>query len=168
MAEGVGSGASDAADSIRLLTNVYLKNTLIQSIAFAEETMDLKRIIAGLIDFFISSTLQAVFMMLFLIRPFFFLESKGEMYNVVILALIATFCALVYMLVRDIIGEKSIGKLIMKLKIINKNNEAEAVFSKRLLRNLTWLLGPCEFLVFLITKERLGDKIAGTKVIGLI
>ena len=60
---------------------------------------------------------------------------------------------------------KSIGKRILKLKIIDKNTGSEANFVKRLIRNITWLLGPTEIVVYLICKERLGDKIAGTHVI---
>jgi hypothetical protein len=52
----------------------------------------------------------------------------------------------------------------MKLKIIDKNN-SEANFPKRLFRNITWLLGPIDVIVFLITGERLGDKMMGTRII---
>jgi hypothetical protein len=53
----------------------------------------------------------------------------------------------------------------MKLKIINKNDGNETILIKRLIRNITWLLGPLDILSFLITQERIGDKIAGTNVV---
>jgi len=127
--------------------------------------MNSKRIIAGIIDFFIACQVQAILVGVFLIRPFFIPENSGEMFATAIIALLSTYCAFFYMVVRDIIGKKSIGKLIMKLKIIDKNDGSEAALSKRLLRNVTWFLGPLELFVVLIKKERLGDKIAGTQVI---
>jgi hypothetical protein len=52
----------------------------------------------------------------------------------------------------------------MKLKIVNKNDGKESNILKRFLRNITWLLGAFEIIVFLIMKERIGDKIAGTDI----
>jgi uncharacterized RDD family membrane protein YckC len=73
---------------------------------------------------------------------------------------------MIYLIVRDIIGKRSIGKRVFKLKIINKSNGNEASILKRFVRNITWILGPIDIIVFLISKERFGDKIAGTDIIG--
>jgi uncharacterized RDD family membrane protein YckC len=102
-------------------------------------------------------------MFLFLIRP---LTAGGEnSFNFLTRQLAITFCSMFYLIIRDIIGKKSIGKRIMKLKIINKNDGTDATFIKRFLRNISWLLNWIEIIVFLATKERIGDRIAGTTVV---
>ena len=72
---------------------------------------------------------------------------------------------MLYLVIRDVIGKKSIGKRIMKLKIINKNSGKDADFIKRLVRNITWLLSWIEIIAFFAAKERIGDRIAGTTVV---
>jgi len=128
--------------------------------------MNDKRVIAGVIDFIITSVIQSVLFSVFIVRPL--LETGVDDLSVVFgRNLIITYCSLLFLIVRDVLGKKSIGKIIMKLKIINKNDGNESDFSKRLIRNLSWLLGPIDIIIFLITKERIGDKIAGTTVIEL-
>jgi uncharacterized RDD family membrane protein YckC len=127
--------------------------------------MNNKRIIAWIIDFVITSIIQFILMASFLIWPL--MNSNGNnagVFNIVGRQLTITFCSILYLIIRDIIGNKSIGKRIMKLKIVDKNNN-EANFLKRLFRNITWFLGPVEIIIFFISGERLGDKIMGTKVI---
>jgi uncharacterized RDD family membrane protein YckC len=53
----------------------------------------------------------------------------------------------------------------MKLKIVNKNDMKEADFIRRIVRNITWLLNWIEIIIFFATKERIGDRIAGTTVV---
>ena len=125
--------------------------------------MHKKRIIAEAIDFLITCTLQAVLFTLFIIKPLLEMEVYVD-FNVVFgRNLIITFCSLLFLIIRDVLGKKSIGKIIMKLKIINKNDGSETGFLKRFIRNLTWLLGPIDIIVFSITKERTGDKIVSVK-----
>jgi uncharacterized RDD family membrane protein YckC len=127
--------------------------------------MNKKRIVAGLIDFIILCIIQAVLMFAFLLKPM--IENVGNdiTFNIMIRQLIITLCALSFMIFRDIIGEKSIGKRIVKLKIIDKKNGNVANFKKRILRNITWVLGWVEIIYFLIKDKRIGDIIADTDVV---
>jgi len=130
--------------------------------------MNNKRIIAGFIDYLIVCIIQVIIFSLFFIKPVLESEDNQNFFNVFIRVLIITFCSLSYFVIRDIIGKRSVGKIIMKLKIVNKNDKNDAKFSKRLLRNITWLLGPVDIFAFLISQERIGDKIVGTNVVNTI
>jgi uncharacterized RDD family membrane protein YckC len=124
-----------------------------------------KRIVAWIIDFVITCIIQSVLMGLFLIRPLMNnIGTNVDIFNIMVRQLSITFCSLIYLIVRDVLGNKSIGKRIMKLKIIDKNNN-QANFPKRLFRNVTWVLGPIDIIIFFISGERLGDKMMGTKII---
>ena len=128
--------------------------------------MNNKRIYAGIIDYFIACVIQTILMGLFLIGPLLLNNiDTTNVFNVMTRAFAITCCSWSYLIIRDIIGKKSIGKRIFKLKIINKSDNSETNFIKRFLRNITWLLGPIDIIVFLISKERLGDKIIGTDVV---
>ena len=124
----------------------------------------MKRIIAGFIDYLIACFIQAILVMFFLIMPLLESGNNGDI-NPIIRVFIISYCSMSFLLIRDIIGKRSIGKIIMKLKIVNKIDGNDSNLSKRFLRNLTWLLGPLDIIIFLITKERLGDKIFGTNVL---
>ncbi|MDR0290769.1 MAG: RDD family protein [Treponema sp.] len=126
--------------------------------------MNTKRIIAGFIDYLIACLIQMVLMALFFLKPLMGLESDEITFNVLVRGLVISYCSISFLIIRDIIGKRSIGKRFMKLKIVNKNDGNESNFLKRFVRNITWLLGPFEIIVFLITKERMGDKIAGTDI----
>ncbi|MDR1218365.1 MAG: RDD family protein [Treponema sp.] len=128
--------------------------------------MNMKRIYAWIIDFVIVCIIQTILMGLFLIMPLLKNIDDINISNVMTRQLIITYCSMIYLIVRDIIGKRSIGKRVFKLKIINKSNGNEASILKRFVRNITWILGPIDIIVFLISKERFGDKIAGTDIIG--
>ena len=125
--------------------------------------MNNKRIFAGFIDFIITSLIQTIFMMVFLLIPLS--NNTIDITDVMVRNFIITYSSVMFLVIRDIIGIKSIGKRLLKLKIIENNSGNEAKFSKRLLRNITWLLGPIEIIVLLITKNRIGDKITDTTVV---
>jgi uncharacterized RDD family membrane protein YckC len=126
--------------------------------------MDTKRIIAGFIDYVITCLIQTILMGLFFIMPLMGSENGEFPFNVMVRMLAITYCSMSFMIIRDILGKRSIGKKFMKLKIVNKNDGNESNIMKRFMRNITWLLGPLEIIVFLIMKERIGDKIAGTDI----
>jgi uncharacterized RDD family membrane protein YckC len=89
------------------------------------------------------------------ITPVFFL-----IYNIILLT------AVLYFLFRDVFGKRSIGKRIMKLKIIDRSNLDTPNAVRRIVRNITILLmWPVEFILFLRGKERLGDRLAKTTVV---
>lgn len=64
---------------------------------------------------------------------------------------------------KDIIGKRSIGKRIAKIKIIQKNGE-KPTYGQVFVRNLTFCIWPVEAILLLLNQERLGDRIAGTKL----
>ncbi|MCL2006836.1 MAG: RDD family protein [Treponema sp.] len=127
--------------------------------------MNNKRIIAGTVDFLVAGLLQTIFMMNFLLMPMLSNPVSLSIPDFMARNIIITYSSITFLVIRDILGVKSIGKRIMKLKVIDKNTENEAIFICRFLRNITWLLGPVEIIVLLITKTRIGDKIAGTTVV---
>ncbi len=71
------------------------------------------------------------------------------------------------MVFRDVWG-RSIGKKLLKLKIVNHKDGSKAKFYQRLLRNITSFIMVVEVVFVLIRSDRrrLGDLIAGTDVIG--
>jgi uncharacterized RDD family membrane protein YckC len=125
--------------------------------------MESKRTIAFFIDFFITGMIQAILMMIFIISKS--LANELDSSTVLPLAILITFTSMLYMVFRDCLGSKSIGKRIMKLSIISTETNLPAPFAKRLLRNITWLLGPVEIFYYMDSKKRLGDKIAKTNVV---
>jgi len=127
--------------------------------------MDTKRTIAGIIDFFITCTIQIILMALFLFKPLFEMGGDVENFNIMIRNMIITYSSLSYLIFRDILGKRSIGKIIMKLKIVNKNDGNDSNIPKRIIRNISWFLGFIDIIFYLIKKERIGDKVAGTKVV---
>ena len=68
---------------------------------------------------------------------------------------------------RDLIGGASPGKRIMKLRVVNEDGSCNVSVKQHLLRNLTLGLWPIEQYQLRKTggERRLGDKLAGTKVI---
>jgi uncharacterized RDD family membrane protein YckC len=100
-------------------------------------------------------------------------------------AMIAGFILAPYWLLRDITGA-SIGKLVLGLRVVAKDNQ-EASIGKRVLRNLPLAIGPAllvipivgyivapfvalpislvEIILLFSQGERLGDKLAGTSVV---
>jgi hypothetical protein len=131
---------------------------------FLKDVKFMKRIYAGVVDFVIACVIQMVLMMIFILKPLLN-NSENLLFNILLRQLIITYCSILFLIIRDIIGKKSIGKQIFKLKIIDKNTSNESATIKRFLRNITWLLGPVDIFVYLINKERLGDKIAGTNIV---
>lgn len=127
--------------------------------------MNTKRIIAGFIDLLITCIIQGILFSLLFIKPMLEFGYNGNIFDAITGCLIITYCSMSFMIIRDIIGKRSVGKVIMKLEIVNKNDKKESNILRRLLRNITWLFGPLDILVFLITQERIGDKIAKTNVI---
>lgn len=127
--------------------------------------MDTKRIFAWFLDFLITCLIQFFIFSIFIMIPLIFGKKTLAVSEVFFRTLIVTYFSMLFMLVRDLIGKKSPGKRIMKLKIVDKCNGNEATLKQKFFRNITFLLGPVEIIVFLLTKGRIGDRIAGTKII---
>ena len=59
----------------------------------------------------------------------------------------------------------SLGKRILKLKVIDSKSKKTASLKQRFLRNITWLLNWIEIIAFLIKGKRIGDIISNTEVV---
>lgn len=125
------------------------------------------RTIAFIIDLFVYSFIQGLIMISLVV----YYSKKGtlnqnsEFIVNYMGSLIFVTCLLVF---KDVYRASSLGKKIMKLKVVDKGNENQAVTTKRLLfRNLFLIIWPIEvyFLFISSRRERLGDKYANTKVI---
>lgn len=119
-----------------------------------------KRISSFLIDYFI---------ILFCASPFLFLTILGSFDGNISLTVLdgSLYAAIVLIAVfsKDLFYKKcSIGKKIMGLEIRNISNQ-EISKINLVLRNLTTIIWPIEFLVLLITKTRISDKILNLEVI---
>lgn len=125
--------------------------------------METKRTIAFAIDFLIASLIQAVLMITFILPRI--ITKQIDIGNIPLAVIVITYISMLYMIFRDCFGNKSIGKRIMKLKIVTVETMKEASWPKRLIRNVTWIFGPIEIIYFLIKKERISDQLSKTKVI---
>ena len=128
------------------------------------EKMESKRIGAFLIDFIITAMIMNIPFWILVMYP----TIKGQQPSDVILrTLISTLIAFLYLILRDLPSKGSIGKRILKLKIINSETKKLATSKQRFLRNITWLLNWIEIIAYIITKKRIGDRIAKTEVVEL-
>ncbi len=59
----------------------------------------------------------------------------------------------------------SIGKEIMKLKIIDISSNKSFFLGRKILRNISNIIWPIEFLIILITKKRLSDKFLNLDIV---
>lgn len=126
--------------------------------------MDSKRIGAFLIDFIITAMIMNIPFWILVMYP----TIKGQQPSDVILrTLISTLIAFLYLILRDLPSKGSIGKRILKLKIINSETKKLATSKQKFLRNITWLLNWIEIITYIITKKRIGDRIAKTEVVEL-
>lgn len=117
-----------------------------------------KRLIASFIDFYI---------VCFIIEAIFYLyvflsDVKYPSYNMFLIAFIAAF---ILLLLRDnIFRNASIGKKILKIKIV-KTNDTKLRFIDKIKRNLLILLLPLETLLIITDNKRLGDFWAKTIIV---
>ncbi|MDR1101574.1 MAG: RDD family protein [Clostridiales bacterium] len=77
------------------------------------------------------------------------------------------FCILIVCMLsiffKDIISGRSVGKRLLKLKIIGEDGKTPSTF-RLILRNITIPIWLVEAILLLCGKIRIGDKLAGTKV----
>ena len=78
--------------------------------------------------------------------------------------LVATMLTL--LLCKDYDNGQSVGKRIMKLKVVNETTNEDISIMRSIIRNLFFPIWEVEIFVFLITREkRIGDYVAKTKVV---
>lgn len=121
-----------------------------------------KRILSFVIDIII---FMGIFLIINII-PFYddYIMSSNNFdrryYIVYSISLLAIFIAFI---AKDAVGGQSIGKRIMKIKVISIKGTYLSAW-RLLIRNLTFFIWPIEALLMFADKKRLGDRIAGTDV----
>jgi uncharacterized RDD family membrane protein YckC len=124
--------------------------------------MDSKRIGAFFVDFIITAIIMDIPFMILVILPLV----KGQQPSDVILrTLISTLIAWLYLILRDLPKNGSIGKRIFKLKIIDSKTNEAATLKQRFLRNIPLLLNWIEIITFVCSGKRIGDRLAKTDVV---
>ena len=115
-----------------------------------------KRIAAFLIDHIIICFTFAILGMVevFVKKDF---ELFWKLYYIFLLAFMFIY------FFKDVINGQSIGNRIMKIKVVDLNGNKASLFNL-IIRNITILIWPVEALLVLLDKERLGDRLAKTKV----
>ena len=123
--------------------------------------MNSKRIVAFIIDFIITAMIMNIPFWILVMYP----TIKGKQpSDIIARTLISTLLAFSYLILRDLPKKGSIGKRVLKLKIIDSRTKELATRNQRFLRNITWLLNWIEIIVFLASGKRLGDRLAKTEI----
>ncbi|MBP5401605.1 MAG: RDD family protein [Treponema sp.] len=125
--------------------------------------MNPKRIGAFFIDLIIIAVIYEIPFFILVMIPMF----QGAMTDSLIIqrTLLCTFFGYILFIFKDVFKNGSLGKRIMKLKIIDSETKENASTGKRILRNITWIISWIEFLVYIAAKKRLGDMLAKTDVV---
>lgn len=126
--------------------------------------MEQKRFIAVFIDFVIAAGINTIPFSLLVMLP----SIQGKLVDgpeIMIRALGASLIAMLYLVFRDIPSGGSIGKRLTKLKVVDAQTKGPVSIGRRILRNVPWLLNWIEIFTYLITKKRIGDRIAKTDVV---
>lgn len=125
--------------------------------------MNTKRIVAGIIDFFIIALIYEIPFAIFVMLPL--IAGQISTRIVIARALYCTLFALLLLILKDVFKNGSIGKRIMKLEIIDSKTQEKALLTKRILRNVTWVLSFIEVIFLIASDKRIGDRITGTEVV---
>lgn len=116
-----------------------------------------KRIVAFLIDHII---ICVAFAMLGMVEVF--VKTDFELFWKLYYIFLLAFMFIYFF--KDVINGQSIGKRIMKIKVVDLNGNKASLFNL-IIRNITILIWPVEALLLLLDKDRLGDILAKTKVV---
>ena len=106
-----------------------------------------------------------------LLRRFFAtaIDSIYFIPGAIILALFENLLSLIIMfsifILRDAFSERSIGKRIMELYIVDKNTGESACVKQKIIRNLFIIIGTVDVFVLLIKGESIGDIVSGTSIV---
>ena len=123
-----------------------------------------KRIPAFLIDMGIAGMIQAPLMFLLIMLPLS--QGKIKIDQVMGRILLITAISSIYLIFRDTLGGRSLGKRLMKLCVRASDDDRGLISPSRLvLRNLFVVLWPIEAILLLSGKDRLGDRVAKTTVV---
>ena len=127
--------------------------------------MDSKRFTAFFIDFLITAMINNIPFMILIILPSMQRGRPMAPQDTVIRAFLSSLLGMLYRVFRYLPSCGSIGKMAMKLKIVDAETGEPVSAGRRILRNIPWLLNWIEILTFVFTKKRIGDRIARTDVV---
>ncbi len=127
--------------------------------------MDSKRLGAFIIDLVITALINNIPFFFLVIQPSLQGNDPKDPAELMSRAFIASLIAMLYLVFRDLPSSGSIGKMIMRLKVVDAETKAPVSAGRRILRNIPWLLNWIEIFAFIITRKRIGDRIAKTDVI---
>lgn len=125
--------------------------------------MNPKRIGAFFIDFLIIVLIYEIPFFIFVMIPV--IQGTATVELILPRAFGCVSFAYLLFVFKDVFKNASLGKRIMKLKIIDSETKENASTGKRILRNITWIISWIEFLVYIAAKKRLGDMLAKTDVV---
>ena len=126
--------------------------------------MNVKRFLAFIIDFVITAIINNIPFWILIMIPLLRGHSLPSS-SIILRAMLSTLIAFLYLLLRDLPKNGSVGKMVMKLKVVDVKTKEPASMGKRLLRNVTWFLSWIEIIVYLAAKKRIGDMLAKTDVV---
>ncbi len=116
--------------------------------------INLKRTLAFMIDLSLSAGVATIVTFLFELISF-------NDYN------IPFYLVIICILCKDLTFENgSIGKNMLKLKLVQSEENSTVSIIVKLLRNVTCFIWPIEGLILFVTKKRLTDMLFKTQVIG--
>ena len=127
--------------------------------------MDSKRFTAVSIDLVITALINNIPFFFLVIQPSLQGNDPKDPAELMSRAFIASLIARPYLVFRDLPSSGSIGKMIMRLNVVDAETKAPVSAGRRILRNIPWLLNWIEIFAFIITRKRIGDRIAKTYVI---
>jgi len=124
--------------------------------------MKSKRMLAFFIDDIIAAMIMNIPFFVLVIFP---LIKGDKIDNIILRSIISTLIAFLYFLLRDLPENGSIGKRLLKLKVIDADTKEAATKAQRIIRNIPLILGWIEVIVFLASQKRIGDRMAKTDVV---
>ena len=130
-----------------------------------EKMNNSKRIGAFFIDFIIIAIIYEIPFFILVVLPM--IQGNNNANVIIPRTLLCVFFAFILFVFKDIFKNGSLGKKIMKLKIIDSETKENASLGKRILRNITWILSWIEFIVYLTSNKRIGDRLAKTDVVSI-
>lgn len=118
-----------------------------------------KRVLAFLIDYGIICILSAVLSLVAML-----LQDQSQVITGILTGIVLLL-DFVYIF-KDVVGGQSIGKRFEKIKVVGKDgNDTDLI--RLIARNITLVIWPVEAILLILGRERIGDKLAKTKVIEL-
>ncbi|NQY28234.1 MAG: RDD family protein [Flavobacteriaceae bacterium] len=128
------------------------KNRVIKKKKMENSSLLVKRCIAFFIELLILGFLSGILGFIF--------EKTNSNYSSYL-----TYVILTILVFKDTVFQNgSIGKYLLKLKITDVSNNKKRFFIRKIIRNITVIFWPLEFIIILIMKRRLTDLILGLDI----